>query len=95
MDPATEPQAPATGANGPAPGTNGPGADVKRRNVKFPIALRININAAMAASLQRISQYREMPEGIVCREILKQYLLQADPEYRRAIIPNTENQQHG
>jgi hypothetical protein len=95
VEPATDTQAPVTGQNGPAGAAGGPNARSKPRNVKYPIQLRVNITPAMAASVARLAQYREMPEGIICREILKQSLLQLDPQYRADIGVNTRNQQHG
>ena len=95
MDTSTDAQAPAPGKNGPAAGTDVPNGKARPRNIKYPIQLRINITPAMAASVARLAAYREMPEGIICREILKQSLLQLDPQYRQAIGMNTGNQQHG
>ena len=98
MEPVTNAEATAPKQNGPAPGQTAPAATnakPKSRGVRFPIQLRVNLTVEMAASLARLAQYREMPEGIICREILKQHLLQVDAQYRHAIGLNTGNQQHG
>jgi len=69
----------------PAPGTNGPPAKGKRHNsrvVRYPIQLRVNITEAMNTSLARISRRLMIPEGIVGRIALIQYLSSNDREYR-------------
>jgi hypothetical protein len=81
VEPSNNPQGPAPSTNGPASGTNG-AAKAKRRNVQYPIQLRVNITPAMNASLGRISRQLMMPEGIVGRIALLQYLAHQDPEYR-------------
>ena len=76
---------PATSTEHPAPGQNGPAAKAKRRNgrvIKFPIQLRVNITPNMNASLQRISRRLLLPEGILGRIALMQYLASQDREYR-------------
>ena len=95
MDPATDPRAPAPGTNGSAPRAKGPAVKAQQRNVKYPIQLRVNITPEMNAALGRYSRYEDLAEGIVARRILRQFLLQIDPQYRQAIGVNTENQQHG
>jgi hypothetical protein len=92
VDPATNPQAPAPGTNGSAPGTNGPAVTAKPRNVKYPILLKINITPEMNAALGRFSRYEDLAEGIVARRILRQFLLQIDPQYRHDIGVNDRNQ---
>ena len=95
MEPVTDTEATASGQNGTAAGQTAPKATNAKRGVRYPIQLRVNLTVEMAASLARLAQYREMPEGIICREILKQHLLQVDAQYRHAIGLNTGNQQHG
>ena len=78
MEPTTNTERPATGQNG-AP------AKAKRHNnrvVRYPIQLRVNITEAMNASLARISRRLMIPEGIVGRIALIQYLASNDREYR-------------
>jgi hypothetical protein len=90
--PAAEQKAPAPEQNGAAAGHKVPNAKPKSRNIRYPVQMRVNLTFEMAASLARIAQYREMPEGIVCREILKQYLLQNDGQYRADIGLIARNQ---
>ena len=69
----------------PAPGQNGAPAKAKRHNsriVRYPIQLRVNVTVAMNASLARISRRLMIPEGIVGRIALIQYLASNDREYR-------------
>jgi hypothetical protein len=67
----------------PAPRTNGPPVKVKSgRPVKYPIQLKVNINAAMAASLQRVCLRWGIPEGIGARIAITQFCAQQDREYR-------------
>jgi len=76
---------PATNAERPAPGQNGAPAKGKRQNariVRYPIQLRVNVTTAMNDSLARISRRLMIPEGIVGRIALIQYLTQNDREYR-------------
>ena len=95
MDTAPNTEATAPKQNGTAAGQTAPKATNAKRGVRYPIQLRVNLTVEMAASLARLAQYRDTPEGIICREILKQHLLQVDPQYRHAIGLNTGNQQHG
>ncbi len=95
MDTGTSPQPPAPGQNGTAPRAKGPAVKAQQRNVRYPVQLRVNITPEMNAALGRYSRYEDLAEGIVARRILRQFLLQVDPQYRQAISPNTENQQHG
>ena len=64
----------------PAPGGKGP--DKNGRPVRYPIQLKVNINPAMAASLQRVCQRWGVPEGIGARIAITQFLAQQDPQYR-------------
>ena len=76
---------PSTSTERPAAGQNGAPAKAKRQNnriVRYPIQLRVNITEAMNASLARISRRLMIPEGIVGRIALIQYLSQNDREYR-------------
>jgi hypothetical protein len=70
----------------PGPQTPSPAAKVaaKRvtRPIQFPIGLRVNITPAMATSLKRISRRLRLPEGVICRLALMQYLAGQDREYR-------------
>src|SRR5262249_52194116 len=53
--PPRDPRGPSAGPQAPAPGANGPSAKVENsRPVQYPVRLRVNINMAMAASLQRV-----------------------------------------
>ena len=72
----TNPQGPAPGTNGAAPKARG------SRPVKYPIQLKVNINPAMAASLQRVCQRWGVPEGIGARIAITQFLAQQDQQYR-------------
>ena len=76
VDTSTSPGAPAPGTNGAAPKARG------SRPVKYPIQLKVNINPAMAASLQRVCQRWGVPEGIGARIAITQFLTQQDPQYR-------------
>jgi hypothetical protein len=78
-----------------APGHKAPNGNTKHSNVNYPNQLRLSITDEMAASLARVARYREIPEGIICREVLKQYLLQNDPQYRADISLIARNQSHG
>ena len=95
MEPSTDTQVPAPGSNGTAPSANSPAIRAKRRNVKYPFQLRVNLTPEMNAALGRYSRYEDLDEGVVARRILRQFLLQVDPQYRRDIGANTGNQQHG
>ena len=78
MEPSTSTERPATGQNGaPAKGKR-----QSNRIVRYPIQLRVNITEAMNASLARISRRLMIPEGIVGRIALIQYLASNDREYR-------------
>jgi hypothetical protein len=70
----------------PGPQTPAPAAKVatKRntRPVQFPVGLRVNITLPMAAALKRISRRLRLPEGVICRLGLMQYLASQDREYR-------------
>jgi hypothetical protein len=80
--PLAPPAAPSTHPRTPTPGqlrgTNG--AD--QPQTKYPVRLRVNITNPMNASLQRISRRLMIPEGILTRLALIQYLASNDPEYR-------------
>ena len=77
------PVGPSTKSQGPAPGSNGPAIKGRgSRPVRYPIQLKVNINAAMAASLQRVCQRWGVPEGIGARIAITQFLAQQDREYR-------------
>jgi hypothetical protein len=76
MGPSTSPQGPAPGANGPAIRARG------RRPVQYPVQLKVNINPAMAASLQRVCRRLGIPEGIGARIAISQFLTQ-DGQYQR------------
>jgi len=69
----------------PAPGRNGPAGKAAPRNVQYPIGPRINIDPLMAAALQRISRRQSIPEGILCRSVLRAYFAQQDPRYRQEV----------
>ena len=76
---------PSTDAQRPAAGQNGAPAKGKRQNnriVRYPIQLRVNVTTAMNDSLARISRRLMIPEGIVGRIALIQYLASNDREYR-------------
>ena len=76
MDPSVSPL-------GPAPRSNGRAVKRKAsRPVKYPVQLKVNINQAMAASLQRVCQRWGVPEGIGARIAITQFLAQQDPQYR-------------
>jgi len=77
------PAAPSTSPQGPAPGSNGPAVKARgSRPVQYPVQLKVNINAAMAASLQRVCKRWGVPEGIGARIAITQFLSQQDREYR-------------
>ena len=78
---------PVTDTQRPAPGQSGAPAKAKRNNsrvVRYPIQLRVNITEAMNASMARISRRLMIPEGIVGRIALIQYLASNDREYRES-----------
>jgi hypothetical protein len=70
----------------PPPQTPAPAAKVatkrNKRPVQFPVGLRVNITLPMAASLKRISRRLRLPEGVLCRLGLMDYLARHDPQYR-------------
>ena len=82
------PVEPALNTRPPAAGTQTPTQAAKvatKRNsrpIQFPIGVRINITPAMAASLKRIQRRLRLPEGVICRLALMQYLASQDREYR-------------
>ena len=83
MAPATSPQTPATAPQTPAEGHSTPQqANVPRRNINYPIGLRVNITKGMASSLGRIKQQLKAPEGMIARWALMQYLAQHDASYK-------------
>src|SRR5262245_11779026 len=74
---------PSTKPEGPAPRANGPAVKAKAsRPVRYPIQLKVNINQAMAASLQRVCLRWGIPEGIGARIAITQFLGHQDPQYR-------------
>ena len=73
-----DPVGPSTDPKRPAPGGKGPNG----RPVRYPIQLKVNINQAMALSLQRVCQRWGVPEGIGARIAITQFLAQQDREYR-------------
>jgi len=76
---------PRTDIERPVAGQNGAPAKAKRHNsriVRYPIQVRVNITTAMNDSLARISRRLMIPEGIVGRIALIQYLASNDREYR-------------
>ena len=81
VEPALNTRPPAPGAQTPAPAAKNA---VKRnsRPVQFPIGVRINITPNMAASLARIRRRLRLPEGVIARLALMQYLAANDREYR-------------
>ena len=83
--PATDTQAPAASPPTPAEGHSAPqpgNTNVARRNVNYPIGLRVNITPGMASSLGRIKQQLKAPEGMIARWALMQYLAQHDANYK-------------
>src|SRR5262245_37335919 len=77
------PAAPSTSSQGPAPGSNGPAIKARgSRPVQYPVQLKVNINQAMALSLQRVCKRWGVPEGIGARIAITQFLAQQDREYR-------------
>ena|SRR5262245_5716426 len=81
--PPRDPRGPSAGPQAPAPGANGPSAKVENsRPVQYPVRLRVNINMAMAASLQRVCRRWGIPEGIGARIAITQFLSHQDPQYR-------------
>jgi len=76
---ATEPSA---SPKAPAPGVNSHAPKAKGRPVKYPIQLKVNINPAMAASLQRVCSRLGIPEGIGARIAIAQFLTQQEQQYR-------------
>jgi len=80
MEPSTDTQAPAPGPQTAAKAVK---ATAKRntRPIQFPIGVRINITPSMAASLKRIGRRLRLPEGVICRLGLMQYLASQDREY--------------
>ena len=86
--PATEqsaPQMPVTGAQTPAEGHSAPqqrNVNIAKRNINYPIGLRVNITPGMASSLGRIKQQLKAPEGMIARWALMQYLAQHDANYK-------------
>jgi hypothetical protein len=81
MEPATITEAPAPGPKAPAKSGKSP----QGRNVRYPIQLRVNITPAMNESLRRVAHHFDMPEGMVGRMALKQYLAQQDPLFRQQL----------
>ena len=78
--PQRPPAAPSASPQGPAPGANGPAIKARgARPVRYPIQLKVNINAAMAESLQRVCLRWGVPEGIGARIAITQFLAQQDP----------------
>ena len=85
MEPATSPQTPATDAQTPAEGHGAPqpgNVNVAKRNINYPVALRVNITTKQAASLAGISRRLQAPEGVIARWGLMQILAQHDPNYK-------------
>jgi hypothetical protein len=85
VDPGAQrpPAGPSTGPQSPAPRPSRPPIKASGgRPVKYPIQMKLNINPAMAASLQRVCQRWGIPEGIGARIALTQFLAQQDPQYR-------------
>jgi hypothetical protein len=76
--PAATPPTPAKGHSAPQQGNT----NVARRNVNYPIGLRVNITPGMASSLGRIKQQLKAPEGMIARWALMQYLAQHDASYK-------------
>jgi hypothetical protein len=54
-----------------------------KRPRQYEVQLKVNINEAMAASLQRICRRLGIPEGIGARIAITQFLSQQDPQYGR------------
>jgi hypothetical protein len=83
MQPATDTQMPATTPQTPAEGHSAPQQpNAPRRNINYPIGLRVNITKGMASSLGRIKQQLKAPEGMIARWALMQYLAQHDANYK-------------
>ena len=81
MDTAVSAQAPAAGPKTPAKSTTGH----MGRNVRYPIQLRVNLTVEMNESLGRVARYLDMPEGMIGRMALKQYLTNQDPQFRQQL----------
>ena len=69
----------------PAVGSNGSAVVGKRRHsppVQYPIQLRVNLSPAQNAALQRVSRQLTVPEGILGRMAIAQYLRAAGVNYK-------------
>jgi hypothetical protein len=67
----------------PVPPTNGVDKRGRaKRPVNYRLQLKININEAMAASLERVCRRLGIPPGIGGRIAISQFLTQQDPQYR-------------
>lgn len=92
MDTATDTQATVPGPKVPAKGMKA----LKGRNVRYPVQLRVNITPEMNSSLARVARHFDMPEGMVGRMALKQFLVSQDPLFRQhlnSIDMNDKNQE--
>jgi hypothetical protein len=77
------PVAPSNSPQALQPGSPTPAEKEKKsRPVRYPHQLRVNINTAMAMSLERICARFGIPEGIGARIAIAQYCAQLDPQYR-------------
>ena len=83
--PRQSPVAPSPPPQRPAPATK---VTKKSRPVKYPVQLRVNITAPMAAALQRVCLRLGIPEGIGARIAISQFLSSQDPEYHRGGLSN-------
>jgi hypothetical protein len=70
MDTAVSAEATTQGPKVPTKGMASP----KGRNIKYPVQLRVNITPEMNASLARVARHFDMPEAMVGRMALKQFL---------------------
>lgn len=53
---------------------------------EFDILLRIYIDEDMHASLSRLGRYFKKREGLFGREIIHQYLMANDPQYKHELL---------
>jgi hypothetical protein len=53
---------------------------------EFDVLLRIYIDEDMHASLSRLGRYFKKREGLMGREILHQYLMANDPQYKQQLL---------
>src|SRR5215510_7420335 len=82
------PVGPSSSTARPSPGSKG---SRRRRPVKVPVEMKVNLTELQGTALQQVAQFKGVPDSVIARIAINEYLVREHPQYARILMGNGNN----